>query len=517
MVGARVVGLAVVPEHAERAFDHVSNVINFPQQATDHRHVGGTFLADPELHTHAVQFYEKDEFLADAVGQFLTAGLRAGDRMVVIASNPHTEAFLARLDQLAVDRALRDGQLTLLDAYETLSKFMIGDMPDPDLFREMLAHLITRMKADGHPHARIRAYGEMADLLWRDGNSKAAIRLEELWNDAGKEQSFSLLCAYVVGNFYKEGDAERFIEVCRNHSHVIPTERFSTLDDPSARLREISLLQHRSRLLETEIQHRKTLEDALRHALRERSRVEEELRAAVKREQEARARAEASDAFKEMFLGILGHDLRNPLNTVLMTARVMQLRGEVPPESQKRLERVIVSGVRMQRMIEQLLDVTRARLAEGIPVERGEERELGPLVRKIVDEVRAGNPGRIIEFDADSCTARVDADRLEQVISNLLGNAVTHGNGGKPIRVQVTARGPLASIGVHNYGTPIDPAVIPRLFDPFKRAGGTKGGADGPGLGLFISERIIVAHGGTIEVQSGEETGTRFEAIFPRV
>jgi len=250
--------------------------------------LGGPYLADPELHTHAVQFYEKDEFLADAVGRFLTAGLRAGDRMVVIASNPHTEAFLARLDQLAVDRALRDGQLTLLDAYETLSKFMIGDMPDPDLFREMLAHLITRMKADGHPHARIRAYGEMVDLLWRDGNSKAAIRLEELWNDAGKEQSFSLLCAYVMGNFYKEGDAERFIEVCRNHSHVIPTERFSTLDDPSARLREISLLQHRSRLLETEIQHRKKLEDALRHALRERGRVEEELRAAVKREQEAR-------------------------------------------------------------------------------------------------------------------------------------------------------------------------------------------------------------------------------------
>jgi len=217
-----------------------------------------------------------------------------------------------------------------------------------------------------------------------------------------------------------------------------------------------------------------------------------------------------------MFLGILGHDLRNPLNTVLMTARVMQLRGEVPPESQKRLERVIVSGVRMQRMIEQLLDVTRARLAEGIPVERGEQRELGPLVRKIVDEVRAGNPGRIIEFYADSCTARVDADRLEQVISNLLGNAVTHGDGGKQIRVQVTARGPLASISVHNYGTPIDPAVIPRLFDPFKRAGGTKGGADGLGLGLFISERIIVAHGGTIEVESGEETGTRFEAIFPR-
>ena len=116
-----------------------------------------------------------------------------------------------------------------------------------------------------------------------------------------------------MGNFYKEGDAARFMEVCRTHSHVIPSEGFTDVDDPHARLREISLLQQRAHSLENEIRHRKELEVALRDALKERSRVEEELRECVTRETHARERAEANDAFKEMFLGILGHDPRNPL------------------------------------------------------------------------------------------------------------------------------------------------------------------------------------------------------------
>src|SRR6202044_3440064 len=117
--------------------------------------------------------------------------------------------------------------------------------------------------------------------------------------------------------------------------------------DSNARLREVSLLQQRVRSLEAEIAHRKELEETLRDALRERTKIEEDLRATVTREQTARVRAEASDSFKEVFLGILGHDLRNPLNTVLTTARMMTMRNELPPESTKRLTRIITSGVRM--------------------------------------------------------------------------------------------------------------------------------------------------------------------------
>ena len=495
----------------------MSNVLDFRRAAADRwHHVASTLFADPAPHTHAVQFYEDESFLAQTVGEFLAAGLRAGDSLIVIATEAHREAFLKRIDPSAVETALATGRLSLLDARETLSRFMIGEMPDPDLFRDVLSRLMANATENAPPNVRIRAYGEMVDLLWREGNTNAAIRLEELWNEAGEEHSFSLLCAYVMGNFYKEGESERFLEVCRNHSHVIPTEKYARIDDPHARLREISLLQQRANSLESEIRHRRELESALRDALRERSRIEDELRVSLRREKEAREQAEASDAFKELFLGILGHDLRNPLNTILTSARLMTMRGELQAGGPQRVTRLIASGLRMERMIAQLLDVTRARLAEGIPVERKEEQDLATITAKIVEEVRAAHPGRPIEVRAAPCKARVDPDRIEQVISNLVGNAIEHGDPKQPIRVDVAIRGSLASVSVHNEGTPIDPELLPRLFDPFKRAAWRKGHSGGLGLGLYIVERIVAAHGGKIEVESTAESGTRFEAIFVR-
>jgi signal transduction histidine kinase len=479
------------------------------------RHVAASLFNDPAPHTHAVQFYEDDNFLVDTVGQFLAEGLSAGDRMLVIATEAHYEAFRAKLDRRGVTEALADGRLLFLDARAALSRFMIGGMPDADLFRNLLSQLMVQVRTNAAPPARVRAYGEMVDLLWRDGNRSAAIRLEELWNEAGEDHSFSLLCAYLMGNFYKEGDFERFVEVCRNHSHVIPTEKYARIDDVHQRLREISLLQQRASSLENEIRQRKELETALRDALRERTRIEDELRVSLRREKEARERAEANDAFKEMFLGILGHDLRNPLNTILTSARLMPMRGELQAGGPKRIERIIASGQRMERMIAQLLDVARARLTDGIPLQR-EERDLVPIVAKIVDEVRAAHPTRIIEVKAESCKAWVDPDRFEQVISNLLGNAIAHGDPARPIRVNVGPCGEVASVGVHNGGPPIDSELLPRLFDPFKRAVWRNGQSDGLGLGLYIVERIVAAHGGHIEVDSSAENGTRFLAMFGR-
>lgn len=503
----------------------VNNVIPFPLAANDEpqarsgvrHHVGAAFLAEPAQPSHFVQFYEEEEFLFDTVGQFLFAGLKAGDRVVVIATQAHRAGFLRRLADLDVEGAISSGQLTLLDARQTLARFMVGDMPDPDLFRDMLDGVIAQMKGVGgeHRHQRIRAYGEMVDLLWRDGSANAAIRLEELWGEAGETHAFALLCAYVMGNFYKEGDQARFLEVCRNHSHVIPTERFAEIDDPHARFREISLLQQRAQALEHEVNHRKELESALREALKQRSRVEEELRLCVVREREARARAEASEAFKEEFIGILGHDLRNPLSTILATAHLMAKRGELPADSEKRLRRVVTSGERMQRMIEQILDMTRVRHGAGIVVTR-EEQDLHPLVARIVDETRAAHPARTIELRAEeACTAFVDGDRLEQVVSNLLVNAVKHGDPDEPIEVTLAARDGVVSLSVQNQGTPIDPAFMPLLFNPFQRERPQRR-SDGLGLGLYISERIVDAHGGKIQVESTEKTGTRFEVILPR-
>ena len=496
----------------------MSNLIHFHgrERLSDSRQAAAALLADPEPHTHAVQFYETEAFLLKALREFLTGGLRAGDRIVVIATKAHRDAFLAELEHNRVQEALADGQLTLLDARQMLAKFMIGDMPDADLFRNLVGRVLSKAQ-EGLPTARVRAYGEMVDLLWRDGNSRAALRLEELWNEAREAHTFSLLCAYVMGNFYKEGDAAQFMEVCGTHSHVIPSDGFVDIDDPHARLREISLLQQRAHSLESEIRHRKELETALRDALKERSRVEEELRDSLRREQQARERAEANDAFKEMFLGILGHDLRNPLNTVLTTTRLMKLRADLPADTVRRLDRIVASGVRMEKMIGQLLDVAGARLAGGIPVVRAPRVDLGALATKMVDEMRAARPTCTIELTVEGpCLADVDADRIEQVVSNLLGNAVMHGDTARPIAVGVAARNGVASVTVHNFGKPIEPALLAGLFDSFTRINpASKKSSDGLGLGLYIAERIVSAHGGKIAVDSSVNAGTRFEVTLP--
>ncbi len=250
----------------------MNNVIQFPlaahgSAALSHRDVGAEFLNDPPAHSHAVQFYEDEQFLFDTVGRFLAGGIEAGDRILVVATRAHREGFTSRLDAKLVQRAIDAGQLLLLDAREMLSEFMIAKMPDPALFRRALERRLALLTRDCTPLVRIRAFGEMVDLLWRDGNAQAAVRLEELWNEAGQEHSFSLLCAYVMGNFYREADVACFTDICRKHTHVIPTESFAEIDEVPARLREIELLHQRTRSLENEIYHRKQLEGALRDAL----------------------------------------------------------------------------------------------------------------------------------------------------------------------------------------------------------------------------------------------------------
>lgn len=138
-------------------------------------------------------------------------------------------------------------------------------MPDEGLFKQHIGGLILKTGNGGGPSS-IRAYGEMVDLLWRDANPEGAIRLEELWNDLISAYSFSLLCAYPMGNFYKEAQCEAFDRVCHTHSLVMPAERLRQLGS-DAQARQISLLQQRAGALEAEVEHRKELEKALRDAL----------------------------------------------------------------------------------------------------------------------------------------------------------------------------------------------------------------------------------------------------------
>ena len=193
------------------------------------------------------------------------------------------------------------------------------------------------------------------------------------------------------------------------------------------------------------------------------------------------------------------------------------MRRELADETQKRLDRIVASGVRMQHMIEQILDMARERLAMGIFVTAGNEQDLVPLVSRVVDDVRKSHPAFTIDLETNGpCRAAVDAARFEQVVVNLIDNAATHGTPERPITVSIMERGNLAIFCVINHGPAITPAFLPLLFDPFRRERKPEGRSAGLGLGLYISERIIHGHGGKLEAHSSETDGTRFEATFPR-
>jgi signal transduction histidine kinase len=492
--------------------------LQFPRTASASRLWGSQLFAEPPLGLHAVQFYDDEAFLFETVARFIAAGLKAGEPVVIITTKAHKQSILRCLEAQGSEHGEREGRLVFVDARHLLSQLMCDDMPDPVRLEAGMARLLAQASEGLEPGARVRVFGELADLLWKDGNPAAALRIEELWHEARERHSFAVVCAHAMGNFAREADAEPFAALCNGHSHVLPTERIARLREGERQLSEISVLEQRAEALKGETARSHLLERALRDALRERARVEVELRASLEREQRARAAIEEHHAFRHAFATRFGHDLREPLHTILTTARLLSMHRELSAESQRRLERVQASGVRMQRMIEQLLDVVEDRLSGGIVVMRTSKHDLVPIVTRVIDDQHLANPGRKIELSSEPmCVAEVDAARIEQVLTTLIANALAHGDGARPVRVTLGTRGSHARIAVHNEGPAIEPTLLGRLFEPFGivRAGGLR--PEGLGLGLYLARRILRAHSGTLEVSSSVSDGTRFEAVFPRL
>jgi two-component system, sensor histidine kinase and response regulator len=218
----------------------------------------------------------------------------------------------------------------------------------------------------------------------------------------------------------------------------------------------------------------------------------------------------------EMLTAALSHDLRSPLNAVLTSALLIQRRSTEAPVREI-AGRIMSSGMRMGRMIEDMLDMARARLAGGIPLKR-EPADLGALVDRVVGEVQAIHPDRKIEVkQAGALAGNWDGARLAQVASNLLGNALQHGEVDTIVRVTVDGRAAQeVLLKVENTGT-IPPDLLPQLFDPFRGTQQRQAGrSEGLGLGLYIVQQIVLAHGGSVHVQSGEDNRTLFIVRIPR-
>jgi two-component system sensor histidine kinase/response regulator len=228
-----------------------------------------------------------------------------------------------------------------------------------------------------------------------------------------------------------------------------------------------------------------------------------------------RQRQELAETLRlnEELMAVVGHDLKNPLNVILMTTSL--LAGSSDPDVQKSAARLTNSGTRMLQIIDELFDLSRARLGGGIPIER-HSVDLEAIARKTVGEFEATNPSRKIDIIASGpLVGEWDGGRLEQVLSNLAGNAVRHGNVTVPITVRLTGGDEGVEISVHNGGH-ISEDLIPRLFQPFQPGVGRRKRAEGLGLGLYIVQQIVIAHGGELQVSSTPALGTTFTVRLPR-
>ncbi|WP_437725041.1 ATP-binding protein [Sorangium sp. So ce861] len=235
-----------------------------------------------------------------------------------------------------------------------------------------------------------------------------------------------------------------------------------------------------------------------------------------------RKRAEAARreelAFRDRFLGALGHYLRTPLTSVTLAASVLTHHGNLTPSQAKSVERIAASARRMARTIEDLLDLTRSRFGGSIPIAPS-PGNLHLICKGAIDELKAMHAGVPIRLDLHGSGAgRWDPERVAQMVTNLVQNAVDHADPGSAVRVAVRPRGEDVLIEVHNDGPAIAPELLATLFDPFHQAsvGGRASSGRGLGLGLFIAHQIARAHGGGIEVESEAERGTTFTARLPR-
>jgi signal transduction histidine kinase len=223
------------------------------------------------------------------------------------------------------------------------------------------------------------------------------------------------------------------------------------------------------------------------------------------------------DQARDMFLAILSHDLRNPLNSIAMSA---DLLPQLSAESSETAAQISTNAAVMARMISDLLDYTRTRLGAGMPVLPA-AMDLGALCRALFDEFRTAHPNRVIRFHCEGdLGGHWDASRIRQAVSNLLGNAVQHGAENAPIDLKLTGETADVVLVVHNGGPPIPPGELPRIFEPLVRGSSAefpKHNRPGSiGLGLYIAREVARSHGGRIDVTSSLDAGTAFTLRLPR-
>lgn len=456
---------------------------------------------------HVVRFYETDAFLLDAVATYCADAIVTDGGALVVATAEHRAGIAERLLARGLLDAGEDHDAYLaLDAADTLSQFTVNGEVDAARFMEVIGGVISRTAKSGRS---VRVFGEMVSLLVADGHPAAAIRLEELWNDLQVHHThpFSLFCAYPIDHFGGADHQDLFSDVCAVHSQVVPTESYMALPTADDRLRAIADLQQKAQSLETEIA--------------ERQRAEERLRRALEAEHEARLDAEAALHVREEFLSIAAHELRNPLaclslHTQVALRRLSDSARLDTARTEHALQSICGQAARLSRLLDRILDASRLE-ADHLSLHLQRRlTDLTVLVEQVVTSTRAWSDQHPITLATPGpLEAWIDPARIEQVLANLLDNAIKHSPHGEPIAVTLSQPAPgTIELAVSDRGIGIPIEARERIFERFFQAR-SDDATQGLGLGLYVSRQIVELHGGQIRVDFPADGGTRFVVTLP--
>jgi signal transduction histidine kinase len=448
----------------------------------------------PEPHhgVHSVLFYEEDSFLLDSLTTLLGKVLVAGDVAYVVATPSHREGLAQRLKARGLDleAIAASGRYCALDAAESLAGFMVQGEPNELLFNSFIGYILSSIRptAEGkQPHCVF--WGEMVALLCAEGNFRAALKLEQLWNDRARTNAFHLHCAYPIKAFSQDGHSQVFLNICGEHSHVVPTESYSTLATEDDRLRHISTLQQRALTAESEAAGRLRAEEALRRS--------EKLAAS--------GRLAAS----------IAHEINNPLEAI--SNAIYLARCCPPSEISQYLQMADEQLTRVAQITKQTLGFYRETATPGlVKISTLLDDLLSLYSRKL--EAKSLS---VIKQYRDELEIWGLEGELRQVFANQITNAIYAMPQGGSLTIRIrrskswsNGHCPGTAVSLIDNGCGISPESLTKIFDPFFT---TKKDV-GNGLGLWIAHDIVARHGGTIRVRSNAHpgaSGTIFTTFFP--
>ena len=445
---------------------------------------------------HFVQFYEEDAFLVRSLAGFIEAGLTQGENILIVVTRPHRVALEHQLRQDGFDPALLNAdRYVVLDAAETLEEFMVDGSPDERLFEQEIRSLMQRFTRSGRS---VRAFGEMVALLWERGNTAAAIRLEELWNDLRKEFEFRLFCAYPMKVCRGEKNEAPFLHICQTHTRVIPAESYTGQADDDERLRAISVLQQKAISLETEILNRKRVEETLEARVAERT-----------------AQLRQTVAELEAFSYSISHDMRSPLRAMQGYARILidEYGEKLEPQAIETLNRIQRASQRLDMLVRDVLSYSKVAKAEI----KLQAVALGELLEDLISQQPEFDGARQcikVHYPLDPVLGHEGC--LIQCFTNLIANALKFVKPGVPPAVQIRTErlGDKIRIWVIDNGIGISEEHHDRIFQIFGRVySDTR--YPGTGIGLAIVKKAVTRMGGEIGCESTLGEGSRFWFTLP--